>query len=494
MYKAPSLRVNIIANLISQVSGILVPLITFPYVSRVLKPEGLGRVNFAEAVASYFVMVAALGIPVYGVRESAKLRDDKAALSTLAAELFMLNTIMTAGALAAFGVFLVFSRKANADPVLFGVCAIPILVTPLGFNWLFGGLEEYIYITLRGLVIRILVVAAVFLFIRTQEDYRVYALLASLNTAGVGLVNIAFVRKHISVRRVDRKKLDMWRHLKPVLLVFSLGSIVSIYTSVNKVMLGYLANDSEVGLYAAADRVIKAVVLLVTSTGLVLLPRTSYYIEREKMSEYRQLATTIIRFILFVSFPATAGLIAVAGPLMLLLLGPAFERTIPLVHIMGLDVLLIALSHFLGYQVLYSQGKEKSLLYSVVLGAVANVLLNGLLIPRWHATGAAVSTLAAESCVIGMRVILSRAYAHLAWPVWGALKYGVTALFMAAVVLFLRSLLAQTVLGLLLLLAAGAGFYLAVLWVLKDSMLLAIWSRLTTGTAMTRREASGVEI
>jgi O-antigen/teichoic acid export membrane protein len=194
-----------------------------------------------------------------------------------------------------------------------------------------------------------------------------------------------------------------------------------------------------------------------------------------------------VRFILFISFPATAGLIALAGPLMLLLSGHAFEPAVPLVQIMGLGVILTAVGHFIGYQVLYSQGKEKLLLYSVVLGAVANLILNWFLIPKWHAVGAAISTLITETCVTGIRIVLSRTYSHFTWPVWSMLKYGLTAISMAVVVLVFRSCLADAALSLLFPIAAGVAFYIIILWLLKDSMLSAIWNRLTIGTLSVRK-------
>jgi O-antigen/teichoic acid export membrane protein len=332
-------------------------------------------------------------------------------------------------------------------------------------------------------------VIAVFLFIRTQKDLRIYALMASLNVAGAGLLNMILVRKHISLRCVDWKEWNVWRHFRPVLLVFSLGGVVSIYTSLDRVMLGYLANDAEVGFYSAADRMVKAVVMAVTSVGVVLLPRVSYYIQSGKLDEYGRLTTTALRFIAFLSFPAAAGLIAVAGPLVLLLAGRAFEPTIPLVQIMGLNVALIALGNIMGYQVLYPQGKERLLLYSAGLGAVCNLALNCLLIPRWHALGAACSTLVTEMCVTGARIVLSRAYWPLTWPIGSLLKYAAAALAMGGVVLLLGSIAAGTALRLSISVAGGAAFYLVALWMLRDSLLSAIWNRLAVGAAAAAKAA-----
>lgn len=487
MRKTKSLSVNVTANLVNQVGAALFPLITFPYVSRILKPEGLGRVNFAQATLSYFLILATLGIPRYGVRESAKRRDDKIALSTLAAELFSLNAIMTAIALAVFGAFALVSQPVRSDPALFWICALPMLLTPIGFNWLFGGLEEYVYITLRTLVFRVLVLVAIFLFVHTQEDVRVYALIAALNTAGASLLNLVFVRKHVSMRSVDRARMNVRRHIKPALVMFSLGGVVSIYTSLNKVMLGYLTNDAEVGLYSAADRVVKVLVMLVTSVGIVLLPRAAYYVKFAKRAEYRRLTTVSLQFILFMSFPAAAGLIVSADSLIPLLSGQAFRPAVPLVKIMALDIVWIALGNFVGYQVLYSHGKEKLLLYSVVCGAVCNLVLNWFLIPRWHAVGAACSTLIAETCVTTARLILSRAYSDFTWPILSLLKYAATAIVMGGVALVVHSFLIESAVGpglrLLIPAAVAAVFYVTVLWLLRDSMVSAIWNRLTAGLA-----------
>jgi O-antigen/teichoic acid export membrane protein len=486
------LSVNVAANLMNQVSGALFPLITFPYVSRVLRPEGLGRLSFAEAVVYYFSLLAALGIPWYGVRESARHRDDKTALATLAAELFLLNALMTAVALIAFAVFMVLSPKARTDPLLFWIFAVPMLMAPLGFSWLFDGLEEYVYIAVRTLSLRVLVVLAVFLCVHTQEDLHRYALIAILNTAGPSVLNACFVRKYLSVRNMDWKRLNVGKHLKPALIVFGLSSVMSLHPSLSQVMLGYLTSDTEVGFYSAADRVVRVVVTLVTSAGVVVLPRACYYIGCEKLGEYGRLATTTSRFISFIGFPAAVGLMVSARPFLILLSGSAFEPAIPLLQIMGLTVILKALS-LVGYQVLYAQGKEKLLLSSVVLGVCVNFLLSSFLIPRWRAVGAAWSMLSAEACITTIQMFRSGTSSHFAWPIRSMCKYGGIALSMAVIVLFLRSFATRSAFGFLLSLGAGMAFYLTVLWLLKDSMLSAIWSRLTTGVTAGPK-ATGAEI
>lgn len=472
--KQKSLTVNVIMNVINQVSGVLFPLVTFPYVARVLQPEGIGMVNFAQAIVGYFIMVASLGIPLYGTREVAKVRDNKQKLSQLVAELFVLNMVMTLVGFAAFAIFMIFSAKAAADPVLFWVCTLPMLLAPVGFNYLFGGLEEFTFVTLRTIAFRLLTLAAIFLFINNPSDYWVYALIMGLNAVGANLVNLFFARKFLALRLIDFGKLQIWKHLRPVLLVFSLGAVISIYTSLDKVMLGYLTNEAEVGYYAVADRLIKVVVMLVTTLGTVLLPRVSYYLENNKVEEYSRLANFSLRVIFFLCLPAAAGLFVLAAPLVQLFAGDAFVTASPLVQIMGLNVVFVAMSNFMGYQVLYPQNKERLLVISVVFGAVTNFILNWFFIPRWHAMGAAMATLIAEASVTTAQVILSRPYQQFTWPVAPMCRYAGVALLMGVGVYFLSPLFDSAVVQVLVCSSMGAALYFLFMLLCRDQLFFSL--------------------
>jgi len=481
------------ANLITQASGILFPLITFPYISRVLGPEGLGRISFAEAMAGYFLMFSMVGIPLYGVRESAKRRDDKTALSTLVAELFVLNVVMAIVSTGMFCIFMLFSHRAHTDPILFWIYVSPMFMAPIGFNWLLEALEEHVYIALRTLGIRICIVVAVFVFIRTQDDYLVYAILTTANLAAASLLNVLRVRRYISISVTDWREWNVGRHISPVLLVCSIAGAVSIYTSLNKVILGYLTTDGEVGFYSVADRIVKAIVTLAAGIGVVLLPRVSCYVQSERMSEYKHLPTPTLKLIFFISLPAVAGVIVVAKPLVSLLSGCAFEPAAVLVQIMAPTIMLIALGSFISYQILYPQGKEMLLFYSALCGAICSVGLNMALIPRWQAVGAAISVLAAEICVTGTRIVLSQRCSGFEWPIRSMLKYTAASLFMAVVVLCLRSHVAGPIARLVVSVSVGPICYTLTLCCLKDSLLSVIWGRLAAcATRQDRTPDSGL--
>ncbi len=485
----PSLTVNAIMNAIGQVSGVLFPLVTFPYISRVLQPEGLGKVSFAQAIVAYFAMIASLGIPLYGTREAAKVRDDKRKLSQLAAELFTLNLIMTFAAFAAFAVFMALSKKTSADPLLFWICTLPVLFGPVGFGWLFSGLEEFTFVTIRTIAFRFLTLIAIFVFVHKGTDFVAYALIVGLNATGANLINLFYARRYFELSLVNFRDLRIWKHMKPVLLVFALGAVISIYTSLDKIMLGFLTNDSQVGYYMVGDRLVKVVVMMVTTLGAVMLPRVSYCLQNNQDAEYGRLANLSIRIVSLLSFPAALGLVVIARPLVLAFSGSAFVESILPARLMSLNVIFIAISNFISFQVLYPQNKENLLIISVLTGAIVNFGLNWLLIPTWHATGAAASTLIAECGVTTAQIIISQPYYRFVWPLKQMLQYGVIALFMAAMVYFSLPILESTLLQLIILVPLGMAMYMLFILLRKDELVL----RLLRKFSMLFARAGSVE-
>ncbi len=470
MTKNKSLTVNVLMTTINQISSILMPLVTFPYVSRILLPDGVGRVAFAQAIVAYFIMIGSLGIPLYGTREVAKVRNDTCRLTQLVVELFLLNGMMTLVSFLFFGVFMAVSGKAATDPLLFWACTLPMLLAPIGFNFLYSGLEEFTFIALRTIVFRILTVIAIFLFVHEATDYWLYVFILGLNTAGSNLINLFFLKRYLSFKTLAIKNLAVLRHLKPALVVFSLGAVISIYTALDKVMLGYLSSDSQIGFYVVSDRLIKVVVLFVTTLGTVLLPRISNYIENGKFEEYGRLVSFSIRAVFFLCFPAAIGLIVLADPLVNMFAGSDYSSAVELVQIMGVNVLFIGMSSFLGFQVLYPHNQERRLILSVFLGAVTNVCFNWVLIPQWHAAGAAVATLCAECVVVCAQIVLARPYRKFNWPFMSIIIYLSSSIFMGGFVYFSLSLfehdVSRFVIGVLL----GGSSYAIIMYLMHDEV------------------------
>jgi O-antigen/teichoic acid export membrane protein len=467
-----SIGFNALMNMVNHVSGLIFPLITFPYVSRILQPDGLGKMYFAQAVVGYFIMIATLGIPLYGTREVAKVRDSAQELSQLIAELFVLSSVTTLLGTSLFAVFMIFSDKAQADPLLFIFCVLPIFFSPITFDHIFQGLEEFAQQTIVSVLFRGLALAATFAFVKTQNDILIYVLITGLNVVGANLLKTFLVRKYINFKHISWKNMRLLVHFNPAVMVFSLSAIVSVYASLDKVMLGYLSDDVQVGLYAASQRLINILVMIMTTIGTVFQPRSAYYLQKEQMEEYSSLAAFSLRLFMFLGFPIAFGTFALADPLILALAGQHFNDAGMLVKIMAINVILIPMSHFFGFQVLYPQNKEKLLLFATAWGALANFLLNFVLIRYWHSKGAAVATLTAEAVVLLCLYLFSRPYQQFHWPLKEIGQYGFLACCMGGLILFLNGLSTNIFIQIGMGFTVGSIFYLGVLLACRDQILL----------------------
>ena len=274
MAEKRSLKINVIMNALLTMSSLLFPLITFPYVSRILLPEGTGKVSFATSLISYFVMFSQLGITTYGVRACAKVRDDKRLLTKTAQELLIINLVM--GALAYVGLFaaVLFVPRLQQEKELYLLVSLTIFFNAIGMEWLYKALEQYTYITIRSVVFKLVALVAMFLLVRAKEDYVVYGGLTILASSASYLMNFLHSRKYISLRPVGGY--DFKPHLKAVTIFFAMACATTVYTNLDTVMLGFMTNnDVEVGYYSASVRIKSILVSIVTSMGAVLLPRAS---------------------------------------------------------------------------------------------------------------------------------------------------------------------------------------------------------------------------
>ena len=371
-------------NFILTASNFIFPLITFPYVSRVLGASGTGKVSFAISVVSYFTMVAALGVPTYGIRAAAKVRDDQEKLNRTTQEILIIHLFMMVIVSIVYIMAILFVPRFQSDRTLFLVVGISILLDPLGVNWLYQGLEQYGYIAKRSIFLKFIGVILMFMFIHSPDDYVFYGVTSILASAGSNVLNFINLRKYISLKPVGNY--DIKQHLKPILILFAQVVAVNIYTNLDNVMLGFMKTDVDVGLYAAAVKVKTILTSLVTSLGAVLLPRLSYYI-------------------IVIAFPLMLFTIFYAKDCLIFLSGNEFIGATLAMQIIAPTILLIGLSNLLGIQVLTPLNKEKQLVYSVVAGALVDLILNIIFIPKMGAAGASLGTLVAEFVVLTVQIL-----------------------------------------------------------------------------------------
>lgn len=406
MHKEKSIKLNFIMNTILTMSSFIFPLITFPYVSRILLPEGTGKVSFAASVISYFAMFAQLGIPTYGIRACAKVRDNRAELTRTAQEIFIVNLFMTLLAYAVFIVALITVPRLQQDKTLFLIVSLTLFFNAIGMEWLYKALEQYTYITVRSIIFKFVALIAMFLLIHEKSDYVIYGGISILASSASNVFNFANVHKYIGLRPVGQY--DFKRHLQPIAVFFAMSCATTVYTNLDTVMLGFMKTDADVGYYNAAVKIKNILVSIVTSLGTVLLPRASYYVEHDMKEEFRHLTFKAINFVFLIATPLMVYFMLFAKEGIFFLSGDAYSGSIAPMQIIMPTLLFIGLSNIMGIQILVPLGREKVVLYSEIAGAVVDLIINWIFIPSMASAGAAIGTLVAEAVVTVWQYIALR--------------------------------------------------------------------------------------
>lgn len=396
--KHKSVKLNMIMNALLTMSSLVFPLITFPYVSRILLPEGTGKVSFAVSLVSYFSMFAQLGIPTYGIKACAKVQDDKEELSRIVHELLIINIVMTLFAYVMFAIAMLRVPRLYGESKLFWTISVTIFLNATGVEWLYKGLEKYTYITIRSVIFKFIALIVMFIFVKQQSDYVIYGFITIFAASASNILNFINLRKIIYIKPVG--KYNFKRHIKMILVFFSMSVATTIYTNLDNVMLGFIKGDTEVGYYSAAVKIKMILVSLVTSASAVLLPRASYYVDKKMYNEFYRIIKKTMSFIILIAVPFATYFIIFAEDSILFLSGKDYAGAIIPMQIIMPTLLLIGITNVTGIQMMVPLGLEKQVLYSEIIGAIVDLLLNCICIPRFGASGAAFGTLIAEVMVL----------------------------------------------------------------------------------------------
>lgn len=398
---AKSIKRNFLFNILLNISKVIFPLITAPYVSRVLEPDGVGLFNFANTYANWFALSAALGIPYYGIREIAKIRDDKEKQTKFVSEIISLSIISTAFFSILMFLSLMLVPRLNDNYIIFLVASIVLYLTPLRIEWFFSGKEEFGYITFRSLVIKTLSVFLLFILVKTKDDLIKYVALFALSIVANDIWNfIMLYRSGIH----PYLTLNIHKHIKPLLILFSSSIAIYVYTALDTLLLGFLTNYKEVGYYNCATHISKAMVPIVTSLATVALPRVAQFKEAHRWAELNELLNMSFSIAGFLSFPIAFIIISVAPIFVPLFFGEQFYGTILPLQIIILTVIAIGYSNLTGIQILLGFGLDKLFLYSILSGTIISFTFDLILIPIFGAVGASISSVFAETVVLSVMI------------------------------------------------------------------------------------------
>lgn len=463
-----SLIKNSIYNIIYTVANILFPFITSIYVSRILLPIGVGKVASAQNIASYFVTIAALGLPSYGVREFAKVRENTTEKNKLFTELLLLNIVSTTVAVIGFGILVFINAGFNGEWALYCACGLAIFFNYINIDWMYRGLEEFGYITGRSLIIKGCSLAALILYVKTRQDYVAYALISSLATGGNYVFNIIHARKFV---KLDFTEIQIQKHIKPVFLIACIIFFSSIYNKIDVTMLSVIATDEAVGFYAYAQKTINMVLTMANAVTAALLPRLSYYYENDKEGFYK-LLNKGFEILCVMALPLTAGMCLVASQAVRFLYGEAFTPASLTIQLMCPLILIKGFGDLFCYQLVYSTKNEKIILPAAASASVINVIANATLIPVLLQNGAVIASVFSEftTNVIQFIYMKQKVQFHIDGK---PLVTGLTSTaIMSVCVIMLMNLRLPNTLGLFIEVMCGAIIYVIVNIALKNSLMI----------------------
>lgn len=392
-----SVTFNLIANGIKTLMSVLFPLITFPYASRVLGADGIGKVNYASSIITYFSLIATLGINTYAVREGARIRNDQEKFQKFVKEIFYINLFTTFIAYILLAVFLCLPFLHGYKSLLL-IFSISIGFTTIGIEWVFTIEEEYAYITKRAVLFQFLSLILLFLLVREKKDYYWYAGLTVISAGGSALMNFWHSRKFVDWR----KKVEHYeyrKHLKPIIIIFGTSLATSLYMTMDTTMLGAIRGDTEVGVYTAATKINLVINTLIGTISSTILPRVSFYIGNGKRREYEDLMKVSMDILFMIAIPAAVGMICTSDVSILLFSGKEFLGGVTAANILAVKVVVGAVNRVMAYQICIPYKKDKEVLISTVCGAVFNLGANLIFIYLFGVTGAAIATLLSEMIV-----------------------------------------------------------------------------------------------
>lgn len=454
-----SLKKNFVLNSFYQILSICIPLITTPYISRILGSEGVGRYSFSYTIANYFVLFAMLGINTHGSRVIASTKCDRNYLSRQFFSIYFVQFMLAAVSAIAYGMYVLL---ICSDKILACILTLNILAALVDINWLYVGLEKFSVTITRGVVIRLLTVLAIFLLVKSVDDVFIYAFIMSFGTLLSNIAIWPFALRDVHFCKVSAGEIK--KHIKPILILFIPVIAVSLYRYMDKVMLGVMSSNVEVGYYESCEKITQVPVILVNSLGTVMLPRIASLVSEGdgiKSSNYMKKS---IAFAMFISTSMSFGIMSVANEFVPWFYGDGYEPCVALFQFITPSCIFIAFANVIRTQYLIPYKMDNIYVMSTIFGAIINVILNLIFIPLWNSMGAAIATLAAEVSVCVVQIFSIRKDINIKKYILISTLFVISGLIMYIVLLNLKIVFESLLLNMLIRIVIGTGIYLCAIF------------------------------
>ena len=385
---------NFIYNTGYQILAIIVPIITTPYLSRIIGVEGIGKYSYANSIAYYFVMFIMLGLNNYGNRTIAGVRDDKNKLSKTFCEIYFMQLMI---GIVVLIIYIIFCALFMPQNIIQWIMIVYVVSAIIDINWFFFGLEQFKLTATRNIIIKLITTISIFCFVKHKEDIVIYVLIVLLSMLISNAILWPFVFEFVSLTKVNIR--SSFCHIKPNLILFIPIVAISLYKGMDKIMLGIMCNIEQVGYYEYSEKIIQIPIALVNSLGTVMLPKMSNLVANGDIREEKRYISISILVAMLCSSSLCFGLMAIAREFVPLFYGKGYEPCVHLFYILLPSCCFMAFANVIRTQYLIPHKKDEIYIKSVILGALVNFFLNIILIRMMLSAGAAIATLAAELTV-----------------------------------------------------------------------------------------------
>lgn len=465
-----SVKKNYIYNLIYQMIVLIIPLVTTPYVSRVLGADGVGTYSYIYSIVTYFVLFGSLGVIMYGQREIAYVQDNKKQRTKVFWEIVFFRFITM---LISIGTYICFFGIRGNEVLFYRIFALELISNIFDISWFFQGLEEFKKTITRNIIVKVIGVISIFIFIKTKLDLSKYILIYTLFNLLGNLTLWLYLPKY--TEKIGIKELNIKKHIKPIISLFIPQIAIQVYTVLDKTMLGSILGDmTQVGNYEQSQKIIKMSLTVVAALGTVIAPRIANAIANKKDEEVKTLLEKSFKFVWMLGVPIMLGIIAISNTIVAWFLGEGYEQSVTLLKIGSLLVMAMGLNNITGMQYLIPAKKQKIYTKSVIFGAITNFVLNLILINVLKAEGAIIASVIAEFTVLLIQIYYIRNDFDIRIVYKGCTKYIISGIIMFFVCYLIGMIMQPTLITTMLQIMIGAIIYGIILIMLKEEFVYGV--------------------
>ncbi|RGJ48256.1 flippase [Eubacterium sp. TM06-47] len=393
-----SVKLNAFFMATKTVITLFFPLITFPYISRVLLVDKIGQYNFSSSIVSYFVLLADLGISTYAIREGSKIRDNKEKINKLMSELFIINLASTLISFILLLVCVFLISKLKAYSVLIFILSFQLFCTLMGRMWIYNIFEDFSFITVTQVLFQIVSIILMFVFVHKPEDVYYYALISVISSSGSNIICGVHSRKYVNFTKVSI--IDLKKHIKPILIIFSTSIATTIYVNSDMTILGWIVDDRSVGLYSTAVKIYNMIKQVLVAIITVIIPRLTLL--TSDTQKFKKFFTRAFNMLFFMSLPTMFGIICMSKNIIYIISSKQYLEATLSLQILGVAMVFALLACILGLGVLLPYNQEKKFLNATIVSALVNIIFNFILIPNFKQDAAAFTTALSQAVAFGI--------------------------------------------------------------------------------------------